>query len=473
MQVKINQKLERLLTTHKPVKVAVGGRGSGKSLGFGDIFTVKMLTEGADIYCLREFQDSIQDSVHKVFKGSIEERLNLKGWDVQENRIIAPNGARTVYKGANRNPDAMQSAQGFKYSWFEEAHRASQASIDKLLPTIIRNKGAECWFSANPQSSADPFSQRFVVPYQDELYSKGIYEDDMHCIVLINWKDNPWWNDEQEALRQWDYKHQSRAHYDWIWEGKFNDTVENAIIDAEWFDAAIDSDKALGFEPRGQIVASFDPADEGGDAKGYALRHGSVFLKVDKMTTGDSIDCLDWAISNAIQDNADLFVWDCDGIGSGMKETITRSFKGKHTKLEMFKGSSIADNPNAIYQDYSTDIKNQRTNRQTFKNNRACRYWKLRDRFFKTYEAVVKGKYHDPDELISLRSDMPELQSIRAEVCRIPRKFNTSGFIQMLDKPTMLSRGIKSPNMADAMMMSLTDFEEQEEVNFTFSSEFG
>jgi len=177
--LKVNRRLERLLTVHKPIKVAVGGRGSGKSIGFGDIFTMKMASEGADIYCLREFQDSITDSVHKVFRGSIHDRLQLKGWDVQETKIIAPNGARTVYKGANRNPDAMQSAQDFKYSWFEEAHRASQSSIDKLLPTIIRTPGAECWFSANPQSSADPFSQRFLVPYLGDLYRVEILSGSM------------------------------------------------------------------------------------------------------------------------------------------------------------------------------------------------------------------------------------------------------------------------------------------------------
>src|SRR6056297_2848940 len=174
--LKVNHKLVPFITKPQPIKVAIGGRGSGKSLGIGDLLTFKMDSEGADIYCLREFQDSITDSVHKVFRGSIQERLKLDDWQIFENRIESPGGARTTYKGANRNPDAMQSAQGYKYSWFEEAHRASQASLDKLLPTILRNPGAQCWFSANPQSSGDPFSQRFIVPYQKQLEEHGFYE---------------------------------------------------------------------------------------------------------------------------------------------------------------------------------------------------------------------------------------------------------------------------------------------------------
>lgn len=149
-KLQVNGKLEKFLTTHKPLKVAIGGRGSGKSIGFGDMLTFEMLTKGYDIYCLREYQDSLQDSVHRVFQDSIQDRLKLNDWTIQNDKVIAPNGARTVYKGAARNPDSIQSAQGFLRSWFEEAHTASQVSLDKLIPTILRNDGAECWFSANP-----------------------------------------------------------------------------------------------------------------------------------------------------------------------------------------------------------------------------------------------------------------------------------------------------------------------------------
>jgi len=88
--LKVNSKLAPFLTKSKPIKVAIGGRGSGKSIGFGDIFTMKMETENADIYCLREYQDSVLDSVHRVLVDSIATRLQLEGWNVQENKVISP-----------------------------------------------------------------------------------------------------------------------------------------------------------------------------------------------------------------------------------------------------------------------------------------------------------------------------------------------------------------------------------------------
>ena len=451
----VNDKLLPFLMKPQPIKVAIGGRGSGKSLGIGDILTFKMETEKADIYCLREFQDSVTDSVHKVFKSSINERLQLPGWDIQQNTVIAPNGARTTYKGANRNPDAMQSAQGYKYSWFEEAHRASQASLDKLLPTIIRNKGAQCWFSANPQSSGDPFSQRFIVPYQKELDAHGVYEDDMHYIVVVNWRDNPWWNDEQEALRSWDYEHLPRAKYDWIWEGRFLDSVDNSIIRPEWFDACIDAHVKLGFKPLGKKVVTHDPSDLGDDDKGLCYRHGSVVLDVQSQAYGDVADGCDWATSYAIQRNVDVFSWDGDGMGIGLRRQVSDNFKGKKIEQVIFRGSEGPANPDAMYEPIDDNAAPSRTNKDTFKNKRSQFYILLRDRIYRTYRAVEFGEYQDPDKMLSFSSEIEDMQGLRSELCRIPEEPNGNGRIQIMPKDRMLKNGISSPNKGDSVMMSM------------------
>ena len=436
--------------------------------------TFKMDTEGADFYCLREFQNDLSDSVHKVFVGSIQKRLGLEGWDIQKSTVVAPNGASTTYKGANRNPNAMQSAQDYKYSWFEEAHTASQDSLDKLLPTIIRNKGAQCWFSANPQSSGDAFSKRFINPYLKTLQRDGVYEDELHYIVFLNWRDNPWWNEEQEQLRSWDYRSLPRAKYDWIWEGAFNDSVDNAIIMSEWFDAAIDAHKKLGFKPLGQKVVSHDPSDKGADNKGLCMRHGSVVLDVQEKDGLDVNEGCDWALDYAIENQADLYVWDCDGLGAGLRKQTLDAIKGKKMDHVEFRGSKGVDDPKEIYQKVDSHSNaNAKTNEQTFKNRRAQYYWALRDRFYNTYQAVEKGKYIDPDEMISLSSNISNMAALRAEVCRIPRKPNGSGLIQILSKEEMKRLGIDSPNMADSLMMSMVKPKAAAEMTLNFASVYG
>ena len=48
--------------------VLIGGRGSAKSESVARIMVMKAQTEGADILCGREYQNSIDESVHKLIK---------------------------------------------------------------------------------------------------------------------------------------------------------------------------------------------------------------------------------------------------------------------------------------------------------------------------------------------------------------------------------------------------------------------
>lgn len=450
-KLRVNRKLEPLLMKSKPIKVAIGGRGSGKSIGFGDIFTMKMEVEKADIYCLREYMDSLEDSVHRVFKSSVQERLQLPGWEILKNTVIAPNGAHTTYKGASRNTDGIQSAQAFKYSWFEEAHRASKESLDKLLPTILRNPGAECWFSANPQKSTDPFSQRFIVPYLKQLTEHGYYEDDVHLIVVVNWRDNPWWNKEQEMLRAWDYENRPRVEYDWIWEGKFNDQVDDSIMKAEWIDAAIDAHEKIPGIDRGVRSAGFDPADSGDDDKAIATRHGGLITSVYGWPEGDLGDAVDKAFDIAFENRVSDIVYDSIGVGAGVRPLMAERVARNNITLTSFVGGDIPDYPDQKYMD-------DRFNQDVFRNKRAQYWWLLRDRFENTYKAIVEGEYLDPNNMISLSSDIEGLDLLRTELLSQPRKRGTGmDRIQMLSKPEMKTKGIPSPNRADALMMSFAN----------------
>ena len=409
------------------------------------MFTMKMDTEGCDIYCLREYQDSINDSVHRVFDSSINERLKLKGWTVLENKVISPRGHKTSYKGAARNPDSIQSAQNYKYSWFEEAHRASKASLDKLLPTIIRNPGAECWFSANPQSRFDAFSEKFINPYLTELNRDGYYEDDLHLIIVVNWRDNPWWNKEQELLRSWDFKNRPRAEYDWIWEGKFNDMVEDAVIRPEWVDAAVDAHTKLKIKPLGAKVLGFDPADSGEDDKAYAFRHGIVVKNIESWSEGELPEAIDKAFSIAYDHRSDVIIYDGDGLGAGVKVGLDKRTEGKIIDVQSYKGSNKVDSPLAAYFDSN--------NEESFRNKRAQYWWFLRDRLEAVYNAVEHGIYTDPDKLISFSSDMDGLQQLKAELVSVKRKRGNNSLIQIESKKDMKKRGVPSPNLADALVM--------------------
>jgi phage terminase large subunit len=476
--VYISAKMEKALTSKKRFVVIVGGRGSSKSLTQASIDVVLAKDLGYKIYELREFQNSLEDSVHSLLQSEIE-RLGFSGFTSQNNIIFHESGGEFKFKGLARNPASIKSAANFNRFVVEEAATLSEDSIKHLTPTA-RNKAkaglpskfateqleeseedalknVQIVFLANPASSADPFSQRFIVPFLEHLERDGFYEDDLHTIIMVNYYDNPWFEDSGlEAERKYDEENLPYASYKHIWLGGFNDHVDNALIPAEWFNAAIDAHKKLNFAPRGAIVAAHDPSDQGDDAKGYALRQGSVVREVKEILHKDAYDgCAD-ALGYCFADNADYFVWDGDGLGATLRNHITNLSAGKKTILQMFKGSEQADNPDAIYSfdNKGVQVRNAKTN----KDKRAQYYWSLRDRFYATYRAVVHGEYTDPDMMISLCSEGVEnMDKLRSEVCRVPLKNNNNGYIQIMSKIEMKAIKIPSPNMADALMMSFAN----------------
>lgn len=451
--IEIPPKLLKILTTKARIIVLVGGRGSAKSETVGRVLVMKCQTESADILCGREYQNSIDDSVHKLIKGLIA-KLQVPGFDIQEKKINCQFGGGFRFKGFSRSPESVKSAQDFKYSWIEEAQNLSQQSIDDLLPTI-RAWGSQLFFTANPQASNDPFSKRFILPYKHALDTQGFYEDEMHLIIKVNWRDNPWFPQELELQRRWDYDNLSRAKYDHIWEGEFNDSVEDALIYAEWFDACIDAHKKLGFAPTGAIMAAHDPSDEGSDSKGFAVRHGSVVTVVEEKKTGNINDGGAWATRLTIDNAVEHLTWDCDGMGVGLTGQFNIAFEGKPIVLVQFKGSEAPDNPDAVFEPADkTPIQEQRTTKQSIKNKRAQYYHEFRKRVINTYNAVEKGVYCDPDKMLSFSSDIKLLPTLRSELCRMPIKPNNNGLFELYSKPDM-KRLFKfaSPNLADCIMM--------------------
>lgn len=458
LKLQIPAKLQTFISKPKRYKVAYGGRGGAKSMSFADMLSLKAQTEGALVGCLREYQNSIEDSVFALLKAEIK-KLKIPGFKNYNNKIDHKDGGGFRFRGLARSIEAIKSMFGFKYFWLEEGQFISEESLRILTPTL-REENSELWISANPMSKADPFSQRFIVPYQTELDKNGFYEDNLHYIVKINYNDNPWFPVELEAERLNDYQSLSRALYDHIWEGEYNDSVDNALINAKWFDACIDAHLKLGFEPLGIKVSSHDPSDEGEDAKGYAFRHGSVIFQVKEMITGDINEGCDWATGLAIQNQSDAFIWDCDGVGIGLNRQVSQAFGGKNMRLSQYKGSESVENPDSIYEPISAEgsdifsIQRQKTNKEVFKNLRVQKYFELRNRIYRTYEAVEKGKYHDPETLISFSFGITELSKLRSELCRIPKKPNANGMLDLYSKDIMKSKfKIDSPNLADSVKM--------------------
>ena len=476
-EVYLPAKLERVVKSKKRFIVVIGGRGSAKSVGVSDIRMIAARDRGEKTFFLREYQSSIKQSVYNLIKSEID-RLGFSNFTPKHNSFEKDGEDIFNFSGIARNTDAIKSTHGFSCFEIEEAQFITQESLDDLTPTLRNkpNKGlprkfkdyeeeiandpsVSMMFIANPGSSEDPFSKRFINPYWSEIEANGFYEDDLHLIVLMNYTDNPWFDESGlEEERAWDYEYRPRALYNHIWLGHMNDSVDNALVMSEWFDACVDAHLKLGWEPRGARIASHDPSDMGPDSKGYVFRHGNVFLRIEEKTDGNVNEGGHWATQMAIEDNADYFTWDGDGMGIALDEQIAADFAGHPTQLVVFRGSEGPDNPKEPYQAATkAPVQNQKSIGDSFLNKRAQYYFEMRDRCYRTYRAVVLGEYHDPDTLISFSSDIELLGKFRSELCRMPVKEESgTGRFELFTKKMLKSKfKIASPNLSDAGMMSL------------------
>ncbi len=221
MKKKVNaefpDKLRFLFDPHR-YKVARGGRGSTKSWSFARAILLLGAYKTLRVLCTREVQKSIKDSVHKLLSDQIKLLALESLYAVTEVSIKGrKNNTEIIFSGlSDQTADSIKSFEGIDICWVEEAHVVSKKSWDILIPTI-RKIGSEIWISYNPDLESDETHQRFTIhPPED-------------CInVLINWRDNPWWNAVLEAERVYCLKNDP-DNYDNIWEGQCKPAVEGAI----------------------------------------------------------------------------------------------------------------------------------------------------------------------------------------------------------------------------------------------------
>jgi len=204
----------------KRYKIAYGGRGGSKSWGFARALLTKGIEEPLRILCAREFQKSIDQSVHQLLSDQITALGLGNFYEIKNAEIIGENGTKFGFHGLKHNKANIKSWEGADICWIEEAQTVSKASWDILIPTIRKEK-SEIWLTFNPELEEDETFQRFVIDPPPESE-----------VVKIGWQDNPWFPEvlrkEMEHLKHKDYN-----SYLNIWEGNCRTAVEGAIYENE------------------------------------------------------------------------------------------------------------------------------------------------------------------------------------------------------------------------------------------------
>jgi phage terminase large subunit len=228
-------------------KVLRGGRGSAKSWSIARALLIKARQQKLRIGCFREVQKSIKDSVHALLSDQIQLMGFGADFEVLRDEIRCVNGSSFIFGGlADHTVQSIKSLENVNIAWVEEGQACKEKSWAILIPTI-RAEGSEIWVSYNPDLDTDPTHQRFTIKSPTD------------CInVLVNYNDNPWFNDvlEQERL---DCLRDYPKDYPNIWEGKCRPAAEGAIYYDE-IESAQNEDRIVNvpYDPKLKVHVVFD-----------------------------------------------------------------------------------------------------------------------------------------------------------------------------------------------------------------------
>jgi len=430
-------------------RVLYGGRDSSKTwdaAGFAIYLASKVTVR---FLCTRQFQNKIAESVYTTLKNQII-RFGLEDeFEILNNNIRhIVTDSEFIFYGLWRNIDEIKSLEGIDICWIEEAHNLTKIQWEILEPTL-RKEGSEFWLIFNPKLLTDYVYQRFVVnPPKNTLIRK------------INYTENPFLSNTSLSVIE-AKKEESIEDYNHVYLGEPKQDDNDAIIKRSWLLVCIDAHIKLGLSAVGGKVIGFDVADDGGDTNATVLRHGCLTTNITEWE-GKEDELLKSAtkVYNSATDDKASINYDSIGVGASMgskfkelnierKAQALINNKGfKSIEFHKFNAGEKVREPDATYKD--TDV----TNKDHFSNLKAQAWWSIADRLKVTYNAITKDEPYEEDEIISISSDVDHLEKLINELTQPRKDHDNFNRIKVESKKDLKKRGVVSPNIADAFIMS-------------------
>lgn len=271
-------------------------------------------------------------------------------------------------------------------------------------------------------------------------------------VFTFHWRDDPrkdeaWYAGEVARLNPITVAQEIDLDY--------SASKEGVLIPSAWVQASYNAHTKLGILPTGARVGALDVADEGKDKNAFASKYGFMLTSIESWTGkgSDIFGTTERACMLCDTLNIKEFDFDSDGLGVGVRGDMRiinsrPNRENNQITANPFRGSGeVVDPEDEIIKGH--DGMPGRTNKDFFANRKAQAWWHLAALFKNTYRAVIEGMPYDPDLIISLAGDLPELQKLASELSQPTYSISTTGKIVVDKTPD----GMSSPNLADSVMI--------------------
>ncbi len=232
----------------------------------------------------------------------------------------------------------------------------------------------------------------------------------------------------------------------------YNASVEDSVCPSEWVMAAVDFD----VDPIGINQSGFDVADSGENKCMYARRTGPKVFPLKEVSFDSPAHAALESIRLAEKDMVDIYTYDRDGVGISVPTVLDLL-----DTQPAFHLNPVRNNSSAL--EIMIDEEGRKAS-EIWTNRRAQNWYGLRERLKKTYEHVKKIHYYPTEQLVSLPND-PDLISQLSQ----PKRKTKGKKLGVESKADMKSRGVKSPDKADAVVFAFAETEQKSQVVSKFN----
>ncbi|AHK11656.1 terminase large subunit [Shewanella sp. phage 1/41] len=452
--------------------VDFGGRGGGKTKDKIKAVVLESTIRRVRVLVTREFQESISESVKAEIETCIDELDLGHFFRITEDKIVALNGSKFVFKGLKKNINNIKSIANVDIVLVEEAENVSENSWDKLLPSIRPVSGrAIVIVIFNPASELDATWQTWIVntPLRTLL-------------TECNYPDNKYFPAFLEAQRLHDERVLPPKRYKNKWLGIPAGSEGDIIIDQDWLKAARFASRHADWEIVGPKVVAYDPAGQGKDSHAVAYSNGNCVTEIDEWPLSPDLRvATNRALSMARKHEADEFTYDeCGGFGDGVSVFAKDNVEGISTdedgvnfeefdiNVTPFNAGDSIEKPEDW--DESKKIKGtEKTPYEIYCNQKAHAHGVVAQQLYNTYRFIELGERGiDFNEMLSLdiEDDAMWKKIMREMSTALWVKSESNSKKKVESKENMKNRtGQESPNINDAIIM-LRAPRAQESLNF-------
>lgn len=234
-----------------------GGRGSAKSWESADaaIFHA-LMTPKLRVIFLREIMANLKESSLELVRNRLDHHglLNTYFREV-DGSFVGRGGQKILFIGLwkGNKPEGIKSLEGAGLTILEEAQEVRQASLDVLLPTILRTPISELWAIWNPRLATDPI----------DIFFRGPVKPKRAIVRKVNYDQNPHFPAALRELMELDFL-KDRLRAIWIWLGGYMPSVQGAIWNRDGLDKAWQAGRLVE-SGWGRVVVGVDPSGGGDD----------------------------------------------------------------------------------------------------------------------------------------------------------------------------------------------------------------